>query len=102
MLSCHPFVIKLDGNINEILNEVKRIAKKNQIILTGDDKSGSFDTGNTKGFYSINDNEMTITITSKLYKSYCDNLQEILTDLFTGNDNRDYKKIFGYMNLGRY
>ena len=102
MLSCKPFVIELKGDINDVLNVARNIAEKNDINLTGDNKSGSFDTGNTKGIYQIDQNKMTITITSKLYKSYCSNLQEILTDLFTGNDSRDYKKIFGYMDLGRY
>ena len=102
MTGCKPFVIELEGDINEALDAARGIAQKNDIILTGDNTNGSFDTGNTKGTYHIDQDKMTITITSKLYKSYCGNLQDILTDLFTGNDSRDYKKIFGFVDLGRF
>ena len=101
MPSCDPFNIRIEGDSSELLMKVRRIAEKNQIDLIGDEKRGSFDTGNTKGMYEIDRNIITITITSKLYRSNCGDLRGILTALFSGNDSKDYRKIFGYMDIGR-
>ena len=101
MTGCDPFTIELEGDVRDIMNRVKSIAKSNKIALTGDDEDGTFDIDVVKGDYKVTGREIQITVSEKPYLVNCDHLQELLTDLFSGNDSRDYQQIFGYLNLKR-
>jgi hypothetical protein len=101
MFDCEPFHIDLDREFSEALEEVRTIAQKNDILIIGDQFRGTFDTGVVIGHYEQDDDGLLITITDRPFQEDCSHIQELLMDLFKANDERDYRKIFGYMNLKR-
>jgi len=101
MSDCDTFTIDLEGDVDEIMLRVRRIAKNNNISLRGDRDEGTFDIDVVKGDYKVEGEEIEITVKDKPYMVNCEHLQELLTDLFTGNESRDYQQIFGFLNLKR-
>lgn len=101
MSQCDPFHINLEGDVEDLMLRVKKIAKSNNITLQGDHDEGTFDIDLVKGGYKVEGEKIEITVKDKPYLVNCEHLQELLTDLFTGNESRDYQKIFGFLNLKR-
>jgi hypothetical protein len=96
------FTFTLDQNANEVFRKVRKLAEANDIQITGDNKKGHFKTGILEGTYEVFDREIRISVTDKPYLVDRSNMENLLKDLFSGNDSRDYKEIFGYMNLKRF
>lgn len=101
MFKCDPFTIRLEADPKLLIAEVSALARENDIELKGDERGGTFDTGVVGGKYEIVGNEMTVTVTDRPYKANCHHLEGLLRDLFTCNRDRDYVKIFGFLNLKR-
>ena len=101
MTGCDPFTIELEGDIDELILRVKKIAKSNNIIFHGDSEGGTFDIDVVKGNYKVRGEEIEITVKDKPYLVNCGHLEDLLTDLFSGNESRDYQQIFGFLNLKR-
>jgi len=101
MFKCDPFTIRLEADPKLLIAEVSALTSEHGIGFKGDEKEGAFDTGIVSGKYEIEGDEMTVTVTDRPYKVNCPHLEGLLKDLFTCNRDRDYKQIFGYLNLKR-
>ena len=105
MSGCEPFSIKIEGNIDEIMTRVKRIAKSNDIILQEDGKEGTFDIDVVKGNYRIENKEIVVSIINKPYLATDARGWVYLTDpelyrvlVFDGEGNYQYG--FGQYSTG--
>ena len=101
MFECDHFTIRMKADPDELIAEVAEITRENDIGFKGDGRKGSFDTGVVKGEYRIEGSELTVKVRDRPYKVNCPHVESLLKDLFSCNRERDYRQIFGFLNLKR-
>lgn len=101
MFGCRQFEIEIEDDIDILFGSIRRIAERDHIKLRGSEEEGSFDTGVVEGTYRVVDDIIIVTVIDKPYKEECRTVERILRQFFSGDDSKDYRKIFGYMNLKR-
>jgi hypothetical protein len=101
MSEIQQFKFNIEQDPKEALDKTRDIAASNDIVMEGDEVKGYIDAGIVKASYEVSGKELRITVTDWPYLVDSDQLEKVLKDFFSGNDSRDYREIFGYMNLKR-
>lgn len=85
--NCPSFLVKVKGDIKEIIEEVRKLAGKNGVVFKGDENSGTFSgSHDVSGRYTVKGKEITIDYKtdSWLHDAVCGGAREKLEAFFKG------------------
>jgi hypothetical protein len=83
---CTAITITLKGTPKDVLESVKKEAKKNDVIITGDDKKGDMKhkTKAVRGTYSVSGQKLTIKMEETLFGPICGVINSEVKKWFAG------------------
>ncbi len=86
MGKCKEIKITIKGNPKKVLDDVKKLAAKNDIVITGNEVKGSMKHKkvDVKGNYTVKGQEVTIKMEENSWIVSCDQVNKGVKDFFKG------------------
>lgn len=86
MGKCKEIKITIKGNPKKVLDDVKKLAAKNDIVITGNEVKGSMKHKkvDVKGTYTVKGQEVTIKMEENSWIVSCDQVNKGVKDFFKG------------------
>ncbi len=76
--------VTVKGEITKVLDDVKKLAAQKDIKFTGDASKGAFSGSGIAGNYTVNGQDITITITDKPWYAPEGSVKQAILDWFKG------------------
>jgi|GEM_PF-5056887 len=91
-LAGRVFTIKLDKEIDLLLQQARQMADHKRFIFQGDQENGSFEGKGLKGEYSVAEDYLSLRILQKPALSTWSSVEDKIKDLFAGPSAKDLIK----------